>query len=356
MTLTVLRTVFLFLCALGGWAMSQVHEYWNAYPMAGIAIGLVMGGFVILLDLWLKGFSLRGLSAATFGLAVGTLASYLIGNSVMFSFVEPDVRLTAQIITYLIITYLATVIALRGKDEFNIVIPYVKFRRDEKPERMIVVDTNIIMDGRIVEVVGTGFLNAVFVVPQFVLTELHRIADSNDSIRRDRGRRGFEVLRALQKSPHCEVRFHEDDIPNIREVDGKIIQLAKMLSAEILSNDQNLRRVAELQKIRVLNLNDLARALRPVLLPGERLSVKLVKEGREFDQAVAYLGDGSMVVVNHARSLVGRDVEVEVTSVLQTAAGRLAFAELTNPSATTSAAAHAAPAPARLQASVPARS
>lgn len=356
MTLTVLRTVFLFLCALGGWAMSQVHEYWNAYPMAGIAIGLVMGGLVILLDLWLKGFSLRGLSAATFGLAVGTLASYLIGNSVMFSFVEPDVRLTAQIVTYLIITYLATVIALRGKDEFNIVIPYVKFRRDEKPERMIVVDTNIIMDGRIVEVVGTGFLNAVFVVPQFVLTELHRIADSNDSIRRDRGRRGFEVLRALQKSPHCEVRFHEDDIPNIREVDGKIIQLAKMLSAEILSNDQNLRRVAELQKIRVLNLNDLARALRPVLLPGERLSVKLVKEGREFDQAVAYLDDGSMVVVNHARSLVGRDVEVEVTSVLQTAAGRLAFAELTNPSATTSAAAHTAPAPARLQASVPARS
>lgn len=152
------------------------------------------------------------------------------------------------------------------------------------------------------------------------------------------------------------MRFHEDDIPNIREVDGKIIQLAKMLSAEILSNDQNLRRVAELQKIRVLNLNDLARALRPVLLPGERLSVKLVKEGREFDQAVAYLDDGSMVVVNHARSLVGRDVEVEVTSVLQTAAGRLAFAELTNPSATTSAAAHTAPAPARLQASVPARS
>ncbi|MCS7048223.1 MAG: PIN domain-containing protein [Verrucomicrobiae bacterium] len=330
MTLTVLRTVFLFLCALGGWAMSQVHEFWNAYPWAGVAIGLIMGGLVILLDLWLKGFSLRGLSAATFGLAVGTLASYLIGNSVMFSFVDPQARLTAQIITYLVVTYLAMVIALRGKDEFNIVIPYVKFRRDEKPERMIVLDTNIIIDGRIVEVTTTGFLNAVYIVPQFVLAELHRIADSNDSVRRDRGRRGFEVLRALQKSPHCEVRFHEDDIPNIREVDGKIIQLAKMLSAEILSNDQNLRRVAELQKIRVLNLNDLARALRPVLLPGERLTIKLIKEGREFDQAVAYLDDGSMVVVNRARSLVGRDVEVEVSSVLQTAAGRLAFAELVN--------------------------
>ncbi|MDW8344340.1 MAG: hypothetical protein RMM51_07595 [Verrucomicrobiae bacterium] len=131
MTLTVLRTVFLFLCALGGWAMSQVHEFWNAYPWAGVAIGLIMGGLVILLDLWLKGFSLRGLSAATFGLAVGTLASYLIGNSVMFSFVDPQARLTAQIITYLVVTYLAMVIALRGKDEFNIVIPYVKFRRDE---------------------------------------------------------------------------------------------------------------------------------------------------------------------------------------------------------------------------------
>lgn len=331
MTLTVLRAVFLFLCALGGWAMSQVHEYWNAYPWVGVLIGLLMGGLVVMLDIWLKGFSLRGLSAATFGLAVGTLASYLIGNSVMFSFVEADTRLTAQIITYLVVTYLATVIALRGKDEFNIVIPYVKFRRDEKPERMIVLDTNIIIDGRIVELAATGFLNAVFIIPQFVLTELHRIADSHDSIRRDRGRRGFEVLRALQTTPHCEVRFHEDDVPTIREVDGKIIQLAKMLSAEILSNDQNLRRVAELQKVRVLNLNDLARALRPVVLPGERLSVKLVKEGREFDQAVAYLDDGSMVVVNHARAYVGREVEVDVTSVLQTAAGRLAFAELVSP-------------------------
>ncbi len=328
MTLTVLRAVFLFLCALGGWAISQLDEKWGAFPLLAIGIGLLMGALVILLDKWLKGFSLRGLSAATFGLFVGSLISYFIGNSVMFSFIEADTRLVAQIILYIVSCYLAMVISLRGKDEFNLVIPYVKFRREEKPERLVILDTNVIIDGRIVEVSATGFLNAVFIVPRFVLTELQFIADSSDSIRRDRGRRGLDVLRQLQKNHRIEVRFHEDDIPGVKEVDGKLIQLAKMLSAEILTNDVNLQRIAELQKIVVLNLNDLARTLRPVLQPGERLAVKLVKEGREPDQAVAYLDDGSMIVVNRARHCLGREVDLEITSVLQTAAGRMAFADL----------------------------
>ena len=220
------------------------------------------------------------------------------------------------------------VISLRGKDEFNLVIPYVKFRREEKPERLVLLDTNIIIDGRIVEASTTGFLDAVFVVPRFVLNELQHIADSTDMTRRDRGRRGLEVLRSLQKNPRVEVRFHEDDVPGIREVDGKLLQLAKMLSAEILTNDVNLQRIAELQGVRVLNLNDLARSLRPVLQPGEHLTVKLVKEGREADQAVAYLDDGSMIVANRARHLIGREVELEITGVLQTAAGRMAFGDL----------------------------
>jgi uncharacterized protein YacL len=328
MTLTILRIVFLFLCALGGWSISQLHERWSQFPVLGVLVGVGGGLLVVWVDRVLKGFSLRGLSAATFGLFVGWLISYFIGNSVLFSFIEPQPKLIAQIVLYMVAAYLAMVIALRGKDEFNLVIPYVKFRREEKPERLVLLDTNIIIDGRIQEVCATGFLDAVFVVPQFVLAELHYIADSADEVRAARGRRGLEVLKALQQNPRVEVKFHEDDVADIKEVDGKLVKLARMLPAEILTNDRNLNRIAELQHVKVLNLNELVKALRPTLLPGETLRVRLVKEGREPDQAVTYLDDGTMIVVHRARRLIGQEVEVVIDSVLQTAAGRMAFANL----------------------------
>jgi uncharacterized protein YacL len=222
------------------------------------------------------------------------------------------------------------VIALRGKDEFNLVIPYVKFMRENKPERLVLLDTNIIIDGRIEEVCTTGFLDAVLVVPRFVLHELQYIADAADDVKRARGRRGLEVLKTLQQNPRVEVKIHDNDLPEIKEVDAKLVQLAKMLPAEILTNDYNLNRIAELQHVKVLSLNELAKALRPVVLPGERLTVRLVKEGREAQQALAYLDDGTMIVVSRGRRLVGQEVEVTVSSVLQTAAGRMAFAEIAN--------------------------
>ncbi len=336
MTLTVLRIVFLFLCGLGGWSISQLHEKWSQYPLLGLAVGVTGGLFVVWIDKLLKGFSLRGLSAATFGLFVGWLISYFIGNSVLFSFIEPQPKLIAQIIGYVVTTYLATVIALRGKDEFNLVIPYVKFRREEKPERLVLLDTNVIIDGRVQDVCLTGFLDAVLVIPQFVLAELQYIADAADDVRAARGRRGLEVLKALQQNARVEVKFHENEVPDVKEVDGKLVKLAKMLPAEILTNDFNLNRIAELQHVRVLNLNELAKALRPALLPGEPLTVRLVKEGREPDQAVTYLDDGTMIVVQHARRQIGQEVEVVIDSVLQTAAGRMAFANLASaPSAST---------------------
>jgi uncharacterized protein YacL len=219
---------------------------------------------------------------------------------------------------------------LRAKDEFNLVIPYVKFMRENKPERLVLLDTNIIIDGRIQDVCATGFLDAVFIVPRFVLNELQYIADAADDVKRVRGRRGLEVLKMLQLNPCVEVKFHENDVPDVKEVDGKLIQLAKMLPAEILTNDHNLGRIAELQHVKVLNFNELAKSLRPVVLPGEKLTVRLLKEGREPQQAVAYLDDGTMIVVNRARRLVGQEIEVTVSSVLQTAAGRMAFAEVAN--------------------------
>jgi uncharacterized protein YacL len=220
------------------------------------------------------------------------------------------------------------VIALRGKDEFNLVIPYVKFRREDKPERLVLLDTNIIIDGRILDVCATGFLDAILVVPRFVLHELQYIADAGDALKRARGLRGLEILKALQKNPRVEVKIHENDVPECTEVDAKLVRLAQMLPADILTNDYNLNRIAELQHVRVLNLNEVAKALRPVVLPGEKLTVKLVKEGREPEQAVAYLDDGTMIVVNRARRYVGQETDVVVASVLQTSGGRMAFAEL----------------------------
>ncbi len=330
MTLLTLRLVFLLLCVLGSWSIGQLHEDWAQHPAITVLVGIIGGSAVIGLDRFLKGFSLRGLSAISFGLFIGCAISYLIGNSVMFSFIDAEPRLVAQIVMYVVCSYLGMVIALRGSDEFNLVIPYVRFRREDKPERLVLLDTNIVIDGRIVEVCDTGFLNAVFLVPRFVLQELQYIADSSDETRRSRGRRGLDVLKSLQNNPHVEVRIHEEDVPTIAEVDNKLIYLAKTMHAEILTNDFNLNRIAELQRVKVLNLVELAKALRPVVLPGEKLTVKLVKEGREADQAVAYLDDGTMIVVNHARRLVGQDLEVTIESVLQTSAGRMAFGELTD--------------------------
>jgi uncharacterized protein YacL len=329
MTLLMLRIFFLILCVMGSWSISQLEDQWAQHPVIAILIGLVGGGAFIGIDKLLKGFSLRGLSAATFGILVGFTISYFIGNSVLFKFIDEEPKLIAQIVMYVVGTYLAMVIALRAKDEFNLVIPYVKFIKENKPERLVLLDTNIIIDGRIQELCLTGFLDAVLIVPRFVLDELQYIADAGDEVKRVRGRRGLEVLKMLQLNPRVEVKFHENDLPDIKEVDAKLVQLGKMLPAEILTNDYNLSRIAELQHVKVLNLHELGKSLRPVVLPGEKLTVRLIKEGREPQQALAYLDDGTMIVVNNARRSIGQEIEVTIASVLQTAAGRMAFAEVT---------------------------
>jgi len=328
MTLLALRLVFLILCVLGGWSISQLHEEWARHPLLAVLVGFAGGLAIIGIDRLSKGFSVRGLSAATFGLFVGGLISYFIGNSVLFNFIDAEPKLIAQIVMYVVCSYLAMVIALRGKDDFNLIIPYVRFRRVDKPERLVLLDTSIIIDGRIQDICAAGFLEAVLVVPRFVLQELQHIADAPEESRSVRGRRGLEVLQALQRNPRVEVKIHDNDIPEITEVDSKLIELAKRLSADVVTNDYNLCKIAELQSVRALNVNELARALRPVILPGEKLHVKLVKEGREPDQALAYLDDGTLIVVNRSRRLIGREVEAQIVSVLQTAGGRMAFAEL----------------------------
>jgi uncharacterized protein YacL len=333
MTIATLRIVFLSLCVLGSWSIGQLSDQWSSHPVLAVVIGLIGGGCVIGIDRALKGFSLRGLSAASFGLFIGFVISFFIGNSVLFKFIDEEAKLIAQIVMYVVCSYLGMVIALRGSDEFNLVIPYIRFRREDRPERLILLDTNIIIDGRVQELCATGLLPAVLIVPRFVLQEIQYFADSADDVRRARGKRGLDVLKALHANAHVEIRIHEEDVPAFAAVDDKLVALAKQLRAEILTNDYNLNRIAELQRVKVVNLLEVTKALRPVVLPGEKLTIKLVKDGREPDQAVAYLDDGTMIVVNRARRLVGEEVEVTIDSVLQSAAGRMAFAELGNGSA-----------------------
>jgi len=200
----------------------------------------------------------------------------------------------------------------------------------EAGTRTILLDTSVIIDGRIADIVQTGFLTGSLLIPRFVLNELQYIADSADSLRRQRGRRGMEVLSQLQKDPHISVKISDIDVEGVREVDDKLVVLARQLRCPILTNDYNLNRVAELQGVSVLNVNELANAVKSVLLPGELFTVNVIQEGREAGQGVAYLDDGTMVVVEDGRDQIGKQVEVVVTKVLQTAAGRMIFARLGN--------------------------
>ncbi len=188
-----------------------------------------------------------------------------------------------------------------------------------------ILDTSVIIDGRIADLTETGFIEGTIVVPQFVLRELQHIADSPDSLKRNRGRRGIEILQRMQKKPDLNVTITEIDFPDIPEVDMKLIELAKQLNAKIVTNDYNLNKIAQLQGVHVLNINELASSLRPVVLPGETMKVFILKEGKEYNQGVAYLDDGTMVVVDNARKLIGKNVEVTVTSVLQTTVGKMIF-------------------------------
>jgi uncharacterized protein YacL len=188
-----------------------------------------------------------------------------------------------------------------------------------------ILDTSVIIDGRIADVAETGFLDGVLVIPQFVLRELQMVADSADSMKRNRGRRGLDILQRIQKIPDLHVEILEEDFPNVREVDMKLIELAKLYDCKIVTNDFNLNKVAQLHGVEVLNINELANALKPVVLPGETMRVFILKEGKEYNQGVAYLDDGTMVVVDNARRMISKTIDITVTSVLQTTAGKMIF-------------------------------
>lgn len=295
---------------------------------AGIAGGLVFGFVVVLIDMLLKGFSLRLFSSATLGLLLGLIAAKLLLASQILRPASDDLQWVAGLAVYSTFAYIGMMLAFRSsRDEFSLIIPYVRFRRTAVQDAPLLIDTNIVIDGRITSLVAAGFLSGTLVIPRFVLEELQRLADSADPLKRERGRHGLERLQVMQSDPALSVSIH-DGGDSSEPVDARLIQLAQLLQARLLTNDSALCKVARLQGVTALNLNDLSQAVRPSLDTGARIELALVKEGRDPHQAVGYLADGTMIVVNHARAEIGRTAAVIIAGSLQTNAGRLLFAEL----------------------------
>lgn len=332
-SLWAIRILFLSLCTVGGYAISQGEEYITIphNSVFGMFIGFGFGGLLIAVDEMLKGFSLRAFSAITFGLLLGSAVALLVARSGLFDNADAQQRLLIRLGLFLSFSYIGIILAMRSnKEDFSLIIPYVRFSPQNKPDNLLLLDTSVIIDGRIADLIEAKFLEGLVLVPRFVLKELQQVADSADPVKRARGRRGLEMLNRIQRNTNIEVRIHEGDFPEETEVDTKLVHLARNLNARLFTNDYNLSKIAELQKISYVNLHEIAKALKVILLPGEMLQLKIVREGKDKGQGIGYLPDGTMVVVNNGQPHVGHQAEVQVQSLLQTGAGVIVFADLRN--------------------------
>lgn len=337
MPIIILRVVYLFVC--GGAIVSlyspstygqttELPPFVDDHPIITAILMILATQSVSIFD-WLIGKKrIEVISAVYFGLLVGVLLAYVLVQA--FDLVIPMAsafKSALVLATSLIIPYVCISLLLQTKDDFRFVIPYVEFARDLKSGRPLFVDSSALIDGRIYDVVETQIIASPMIVPDFILNEVQEVADSGDKGRRTRGRRGLEVLSKLQNSPHTEVRVqdtHKEDFQNMN-VDQRICALAKQAGGAVITNDFNLNKVASVQGIPVINLNDVANALKPRFIPGERLTIRVNKTGEAPGQGVGFLDDGTMVVCEQAAHMVGKDIDVIVTSVLQASAGRMIF-------------------------------
>jgi uncharacterized protein YacL len=302
-----------------------------SYEIFGLLIGGGIAFIIIGLEYLIKKFSFEGLVAPTVGLILGMVtASFIVGwlDLVLpdsFAFFE-QIEHFFTISLMLFLGYLGFSVGVKLKGDMKM-LPAPQFGRSglNAPK---VLDTSVIIDGRIADICKLGFIEGSLIIPRFVLNELQNIADSPDPLRRTRGRRGLDILTEIQKQVSVDVRISEVDYPDIREVDSKLVRLAKQLRGKIITNDFNLNKVAQFQGIDVLNINDLANALKPIVLPDEDFIIKIIKEGKEPGQGVGYLDDGTMVVIENGARMIGKEVKVTVTSVLQTSAGQMIFTKI----------------------------
>ncbi len=330
--LWAIRIFFLALCTTAGYAISQVSLQLVGLShsgLIGVAMGFGFGGLLIAVDEMLKSFSLRAFSAITFGLLLGTAVASLIDYSGLFENADAQQHWLIRLGLFLSFSYIGIILAVRSnKEDFSLIIPYVRFSPQNKPDNLLLLDTSVIIDGRIADLIEAHFLEGLIVVPRFVLKELQQVSDSADAIKRARGRRGLEMLNRIQRNTSMEVRIHDGDFPEEKDVDSKLVRLARNLNARLYTNDYNLAKVAELQKVSYVNLHEVAKCLKVILLPGEVLHLKIVREGKDKGQGIGYMPDGTMVVVTNGQPHIGQQAEVVVQSLLQTGAGIIVFAEV----------------------------
>lgn len=329
MGLWILRLLLYLICGISGYLFGLGLSPSPLAGVWGLLSGLLIATLTLLMERGLKNIPLRGLIGSFIGLILGMMAANLVSN-VFFSNLLNDQQITLPLLggIYGVCGYTGLRVGFKKGEEiqFSGWNPFSKSA--PRGERAKILDTSVIIDGRISDITETGFLEGPLLIPQFVLNELQHIADSSDPVKRTRGKRGLEVLQHIQKQANVDVRIVDKDYPSVREVDAKLIELAKEVQGKIITNDSNLNKVAQLQGIEVLNINALANSLKPVVLPGEEMNVKILKEGKEMGQGVAYLDDGTMIVVDNGRKQIGKTLDVMVTSVLQTPAGRMIFARL----------------------------
>jgi len=320
--LAIFRISFVLLAA----AATYHFRPFGLQSLEAALLGVVLGLAGVVLEMRLRHSSLKRLIGAVVGAIAGTLCAYLMALVFSRTNIEPKTLSFLQVILVVVLAYLGMVIGASKGDLLNLQALGGLFGAERTHRRNYkILDTSVIIDGRIADIAEAGFLDGLLLIPQFVLRELQLVADSSDSLKRNRGRRGLDILQRIQKIPNLQTQIVEEDFPFLRDVDQKLIELAKRYEGKIVTNDFNLNKVAQLQGIEVLNINELANALKPVVLPGEAMRVFILKEGKEPNQGVAYLDDGTMVVVDNARRMISRTIDITVTSVLQTTAGKMIF-------------------------------
>ncbi|MBN1828276.1 MAG: TRAM domain-containing protein [Deltaproteobacteria bacterium] len=327
-----LKLLLIVACSVSGYFIASQN---HAFPLSllGIVVGLLVAFFVIKAEEAIRKLSLKIIFGGVIGLIVGLLIAYLFACGLKFIPGLENQKTLPWDYVYALLTfslgYLGLVLGSKKSEEFTVSgFSSSQHKNGRGTVDYRILDTSVVIDGRIADICDTGFLEGNWIVPRFVLAELQQIADSSDPMKRSRGRRGLDILNRMQKSDGIRIDIVDNDFPKLKGVDEKLIALAKKKTGKIVTNDYNLNKVAELQGIKILNINELANALKPLVLPGEEIAVRVIKEGKEYGQGVAYLDDGTMVIVDHGSRHMGETLQVVVTSVLQTAAGRMIFASI----------------------------
>ena len=341
MALWVLRILFM-LVALGMGVAAQANLNISTGARWGIFLMfLVVAGAVVFLDVFIKTKRIDMISSVYFGLVVGLFLTYIAGLvftplfeayeegtfSLSLGLTPQNLRLIIISLVGIVMCYSCVSLLWQTRDDFRFVIPYVEFSKDVKGLKPFVLDTSVVIDGRIADIVDTGIIDNQLIMPRFVLAELQGIADSSDKMRRSRGRRGLDILNRLRNNNEIDFKVYDRELPEMdgQPVDMKLLILARHLEGKVVTGDFNLNKVAKLQNVPVINLNEIANSLKPVFLPGEEVRIKVVKAGEGPGQGVGYLDDGTMIVIEDGRDQIGKDVRITVTSMLQTSAGRMVF-------------------------------